>query len=98
MEPDKVTAGQADAAKWLLNDASAFGALIALARQLPPEILTQIRAAHDDETVSMCCNAHGEGQDCCIDILLGDPARYEPGKIAEAEEILRRWQEQLHQS
>lgn len=98
MESGKVTAQQADAAKWLLNDAGAFGALIALARQLPPEILAQIRAAHDDKTVSICCNAHGEGQDCCIDILLDDPARYEPGKITEAEDVLRRWQEQLHQS
>lgn len=90
-----VTREQAQAAKQLVNSAGAYGALIALAAQLPPEILALIRAAHQDETVNMCCNAHGEGQECCIDVLLDNPARYAPGKVAEAEELLRRYREHL---
>jgi hypothetical protein len=90
-----VTLKQAQAASYLVNTAGAYGALIALAPQLPPEILALIRAAHEDETVDLCCNAHCEGLDCCIDILLDDPARYAPEKVAEAEELLRRYREQL---
>jgi hypothetical protein len=90
----EVSSEQADAAKRIVNTAGASGALIALASRLPPEILAEIRAAHDDETVSMCCNAHCEGQECCIDVLLDDPARYAPAKVAEAEELLRRYRMQ----
>jgi hypothetical protein len=90
-----VTPEQAQAAKRLVNTAGAYGALITLAPQLPPETLALIRAAHQDATVSMCCNAHCEGLDCCIDILLDDPARYAPGEVAEAEELLRRYRKQV---
>jgi hypothetical protein len=89
-----VTPEQAQAAKHLVNTAGAYGALIALAAQLPPETLALIRAAHQDATVDMCCNAHCEGQECCIDVLLEDPAGYAPEKVAEAEELLRRYREQ----
>ena len=92
-----VTAEQAQAAKQVVNTAESFGALIELAPQLPPEILAAIRAAHEDKTVAMCCNAHGEGLDCCIDVLLDDPAEYAPEKVAEAEQVLACWWEQLHQ-
>jgi hypothetical protein len=86
-----VTPEQAQAAKHLVNSAGAYGALITLAARLPPEILALIRAAHEDATVDMCCNAHCEGLECCIDVLLEDPARYAPEKVAEAEELLRRY-------
>lgn len=91
-----VTSGQAQAAKHLVNTAGAYGALIALAPQLPPEILALLRAAHDDKTVSMCCNAHCEGLDCCIDILLDDPARYAPERVAEAQDLLARYRAQVN--
>ena len=90
-----VTEAQARAAKDLVNTAGAHGALITLAGQLPPEVLAQLRAAHEDKIADMCCAAHGEGMLCCIDILLEDPVRYAPGKVAEAEELLRRYREQL---
>lgn len=89
-----ITAKQAQDAKHLVNIAGAHGALIALARQLPPEILALLREAHSDPVNDMCCAAHSEGMDCCIDILLDDPALYEPGRISEAEDLLRRYREQ----
>ena len=89
-----VTPEQAQAAKNLVNDAGAYGALITLAGQLPREILDVIRAAHGDKTVTMCCNAHCEGLACCIDILTSDPAQYEAGKVAAAEQLLERWRQQ----
>jgi hypothetical protein len=92
-----VTPEQAQAAKNLVNTAGAFGTLIALARQLPPEILALIRAAHEDETTDMCCSAHCEGLSCCIDVLLDDPAKYEPARVTEAVELLERWRQQLAQ-
>lgn len=92
---DEVTRGQADAAKRLVNEAGAYGALIALAGQLPRVVLAAIKAAHEDKTVAMCCIAHCEGLECCIDILLEDPARYAPEKVAEAQELLRRYRQQL---
>lgn len=88
-----ITREQADAAKDIVNTAGAYPALIDLAAQLPPDILAQIRAAHT--IVDMCCNAHGEAMACCIDILLDDPARYAPDKVAEAEDLLRRYREQI---
>jgi len=92
-----VTPEQAHTAKHLVNSAGAYGALIALAAQLPAETLTLIRSAHEDATVDMCCNAHCEGRECCIDVLLDDPARYAPDKVAEAKELLHRYREQLQQ-
>lgn len=92
MRPDYAAAGEA---KHLVNTASAYGPHIALARQLPPAVLDQLRAAHQEATVSMCCNAHCEGQECCIDILLDNPDDYAPGKVAAAGELLRRYREAL---
>lgn len=89
-----LTPEQAQAAKNVVNTAGGYGTLIALARQLPPEILATIRAAHEDETTDMCCNAHCEGLSCCIDILLDDPARYEPARVTEAVELLECWRRQ----
>jgi hypothetical protein len=45
----------------------------------------------------MCCNAHCEGLNCCIDILTEDPAKYAPEKVAEALRVLDRWREQQPQ-
>jgi len=40
---------------------------------LPDDIKQQIREWHDSDTVvGLCCNAHGEGLNCCVDFLLGD--------------------------
>ena len=89
-----ITAEQAQAAKRLVNDAGAFGPLIALAARLPADVLAALREAHEDKTVGLCCNAHCEGLNCCVDILLDDPARYAPARVAEAEDVLRRWQQQ----
>ena len=91
----EISTSQADAAKYVVNTAGAFGALIALAATLPQDVKDALRAAHEDKTVSMCCNAHCEGLDCCIDVLLDDPARYAPERVAEAEELLRRYREQV---
>lgn len=89
-----ITHQQAQEAKHLVNTAGAFGALIALARDLDPATRARIRAAHDDKTVAMCCHANGEGLDCCVDILLDDPDKYTPDKITAAEDLLRRYRQQ----
>lgn len=91
----EITHEQARRANHLVNTASAHGAIIALARQLPPDILNLLREAHSDPTADLCCAAHAEGLNCCIDILLDDPAAYDPATVAEAEDLLRRYREQL---
>jgi len=91
-----ITFVQAQEAKRLVNDAEAYGSLIALASQLPAEILARIREAHEDATTAMCCNAHCEGLDCCIDILLTDPARFAPERVAEAQGLLARYRAQVN--
>jgi len=91
---EEVTDQQAQAAKHLVNIASAHQSLLRLAARLPPEVLAQLRAAHEDKTADMCCNAHLEGLWCCIDILLFNPADYAPEKVAEAEHLLNRYRRQ----
>lgn len=86
---------EAQKANHLVNTAGAFGPLIALARELPPAVLSQLRLAHQDAAVDLCCSAHCEGQQCCIDILLDDPAMYDPGKITAAEELLHQYRQSL---
>lgn len=94
--PPPVTSEQADAAKYLTNTAECYGALIELAARLPEEIREQLRTAHADKTTDMCCNAHCEGLDCCVDILTGDLGQFGPERVRAAEELLKRYRAQLH--
>ena len=89
----EITAQMAGEAKSLINIADAHPHLIALAASLPAEVKAAIAAAHDADPDAMCCAAHGEGLACCIDILLDDPQKYAPDRVAAAKELLTRWQD-----
>ena len=89
-----VTQEQAQAAKWLVNDAETYAPFIALIGQIPAGVAKRLAEAH--EAVGFGCSAHSEGMTCCIDVLLSDVADYAPGKVAEAQAVLSRWRRQLH--
>lgn len=80
---------QASEANHLINVTSWAMPLIALIGDIPPELAGKLRAAHD--AAGYCCSAASEGLECCLDILLDDPAKYTPAKIAEAQELLSRY-------
>lgn len=95
-ETERVTSEQAQAAKWLVNDAGTYAPLIPLIGQMSADVTERLAAAHD--AVGFGCSATSEGMTCCIDVLLSDPADYAPEKVAEARAVLARWQEQLHEA
>ncbi len=39
--------------------------------KLNAEILQQLKTWHDE--YGYACNAHNEGQDCCVDLLIEEP-------------------------
>lgn len=90
-----MTQEQVQAANFLVNDAISYAPLIAFIREIPPELATKLREAHN--AVGWGCGAQSEDQTCCLAVLLADPADYAPEKIAAAEELLARHQASLHQ-
>jgi hypothetical protein len=41
--------------------------------ELPEEVVEKLKDWHAKDTiVGLCCNAHGEGLNCCIDFLIGE--------------------------
>jgi hypothetical protein len=96
--PEQITDEQAYEAKRLWSDAEAHQHLIALARVFPQEVKDQLRSAHDASPDGTCCSAHTEGMNCCLDILLDDPSRYDPEKVAAAKALHDRYLEQLRDS
>ena len=70
MTPEEVNKLTAGALKLITR----LELLIALSRELPPEIkekLNQLGHGSDPDTDFMC-SAHSEGQQCCLDILAGE--------------------------
>jgi hypothetical protein len=63
--------------------------LIALIGDIPPELAGKLSAAHD--AVGYNCSAASEGLECCLDILLDDPEKYAPARVAEAQELLSQY-------
>lgn len=55
-----------------------------ISRRLGPEVLAELRAAHDE--YGWCCVARNEGQDCCLDWLTTTP---EAGGEAATQEIIK---------
>lgn len=49
-----------------------------VAARIDPELLAELRAAHDE--YGFWCVAHNEGQDCCVDWLTAPPAAVDQPK------------------
>lgn len=86
---DEITAEQAQAAMNLVNDAESFAPLVTLIPSVPDGLKAALREAHE----ASGCNARNEGLWCCVDILLHDPAMYEPSKVDAARQLLAQWRE-----
>lgn len=57
-----------NAPAWL-NEDDFRAHLVQLRQGIPADVLAAMREAHD---LLAGCNAHSEGQDCCVDWLVGD--------------------------
>jgi hypothetical protein len=91
-----ITREQAQAAQDVRNVAGEYVELLALIPELPRELLEKLDIAH--QSVGFSCNAESEGQWCCLDILMLDPADYTPEKVTAANDLIERYHAQQRES